>query len=299
MELTTMAAFADKAKGLVHPKRLVVPACADEHTLEAVILAEKEGVIVPIYIGNKKSTLEILEKLGGNKGNQIVDEQDSDKAAALAVSMVREGAAEFLMKGKMNTANFLRPVLNKTHGLNTGRVLSHITMLEIPSYHKLLAITDAAMSVQPSFEQKIGIVQNAVEMMRSLGYEMPKVAILCAAEEVNAKQPETVEAEKLQKMAEEGAFGACKICGPISFDIAMDKEAAKYKGFLNPVAGDCDIIVVPNLVAGNALVKALRQFAKADTAAAVMGAAAPIVLMSRATAAQNKFRAISLCAAIS
>lgn len=299
MELTTMDTLMNKAKGLAHPKRLVVPACADEHTLEAVVLAEREGVIAPIYIGNKRSTLEILEKLGGNKENQIVDEQDPDKAAALAVSMVREGAADFLMKGNLNTANFLKPVLDKTNGLNTGRVLSHITMLEIPSYHKLLAITDAAMLVQPSIEQKKGIIQNAVDMMRTLGYEKPKVAILCAAEEVNAKQPETVEAEKLQKMAEEGAFGPCEVCGPISFDIAMDKEAADYKGFLHPVAGDCDIIVVPNLVAGNALVKALRQFANAETAAAVMGAAAPIVLMSRATSAQNKFRAISLCAAIS
>lgn len=200
------------------------------------------------------------------------------------------------MKGKIQTADLLRAVVNKENGLRTGKVMSHIVIHEIPTYHKLLAVTDGGMMMYPNLDEKKQIIENAVSTFLALGYENPKVAVLAAVETVNPKMQESVDADMLKKMNIKGEIKNCIVEGPISYDLTMSKESASIKGFVSPVTGEADIIVVPNITVGNILGKSLVYSAGAKMAGFIVGAKVPIVLTSRGSTSEEKYLSLALSA---
>lgn len=279
-------------------KRLVVACAEDTHTIEAVVKAKNDGLIVPILTGDAAKIENIFAKLGiATEGIEIVEAKDNPIEAA--IKYIHENKADFMMKGTVQTADLLKAVLNKEEGLMEGKTLSHILFEELPGYHKIFAVTDSAIVTNPDLEKKTAIMENAIKAMRNLGYENPKVAVLTAVENVNPKMQETVDAAELKKMAEDGAFGECTIEGPISTDLAFDKEAGEIKGFTSSVCGDPDILFMPNVLAGNIAVKLLKVFGASKSAGIVLGAQVPIVLTSRSSSVESKNISIALGAAMS
>ena len=290
-----------KAQNRKEPKRVAVVSAQDGHTLEAVDTAYKGRIVQPVLIGDAVEITQIIESLELHhlKDVEIHEVEDDTKAAKKAIAMIRSGAVDFLMKGKLQTADLLREVVNKEHGLNKNRVISHFAILEIPNSHKLLVLTDGGMLPYPDVEEKSQILLNAVEVLHNLGYETPKVAALAATEVVNPKVQESVDASLLKKMNEEGKIKGCIVEGPISYDLMISHEAAKIKGYESPVTGDADILLMPNMTSGNLLAKALQFAAGAKMAGMIVGAEAPIVLVSRGATAEEKYLSLALSAASS
>lgn len=285
-------------KGSPVRKRMAVAVAGDEHTLQAVMHARKEGIIAPVLVGDKKVIDEILSKMGETVPEEdIFDVADPKEACEKAVALIREGHANFLMKGRVDTSVILKAVVNKEHGLGKGGVMSHFTMFEIPTYHKLLVPVDGGMVTYPTLEQKKAIIDNTVGTLRSMGYECPKVGVLACVEKVNPKMPETVEARKLQEMNAAGEIKNCIVEGPISYDCAISKEIADLKGLNSRIAGDVDVLLAPNIHAGNIMGKMLTVTCKAKLAGFIVGAKCPIVLTSRGSSAEEKFLSIVISAA--
>lgn len=279
-------------------KRMAVAAANDAHTLEAVFRAEREGIITPVLVGDKSTILSIAQELGHTVPEEaIYDCADDQAASELAVQLIREGKADFLMKGKTDTKVVLKAVVNKEHGLGLGRTMSHFTILQLPGYHKLIAAVDGGMVPYPTLEQKKDIICNTVQTMRALGCECPKVGVLACVEKVNPKMPETVEARELREMNRRGEITDCIVEGPISYDCAMSREIADFKGFESPVAGDPDILVAPNIHAGNIMGKIFTVTCGAKMAGFVVGASCPIVVTSRGSSAEEKYLSIAVSAA--
>jgi phosphate butyryltransferase len=288
----------ERVKGFPSAKRMAVAAAGDEHTLEAVMHARKEGIVDPILVGDKVVIDEILSKMGETVAEEnIYDYPDLKDAAEFAVKLVKEGKADFLMKGKLDTAVILKAVVNKEHGLGQGRTMSHFTMFEVPTYHKILVPVDGGMVTYPTLEQKKDIIDNTVETLISMGYDCPKVGVLACVEKLNPKMPETVEANELKEMNKRGEIKNCIVEGPISYDCAVSKEIADFKGFESPVAGDADILIAPNIHAGNIMGKMLAVTCKARMAGMIVGAKCPIVLTSRGSSADEKYMSIVVSAA--
>ncbi len=287
-----------KVKGFPEPKRVIVAAAGDEHTLQAVVHATKEGIIKPVLVGDAAKIKSILQEMSFEVSPEdIYDVADPDEAAKKSVALIHEGRGDFIMKGKLETAQILRPVVNKETGLGTGKVMSHFVINQLPHYHKLLVTSDGGMMTYPTLEQKKDIIDNAVDIMLKLGYENPKVAAVTAIEKVNPKMPETVDAGALADMNKEGKITNCIVAGPISIDIALDKEAAAIKGYDSPVAGDADMILVPNIHVGNILGKSIVTIAGGKMAGFIVGSKVPIVLTSRGSSAEEKFLSLALAAA--
>ena len=281
-------------------KKVAVVAAHEEHTLEAVFKAKEDNIVEPILIGCKEKIKEIMEKNNYTLEDEaIIDILDERQAAYKAVELVKENKVNSIMKGKIQTANLLKAVVDKERGIRTGRLMTHFAILEVPTYHKLLVITDGGMVMYPNLEQKKDIIQNAVDVLLSLGYEKPKVGVLAAVEKVNPKMQETVDAAELKKMAEEGELTNCIVEGPISYDIAMNKESASIKGFDSPVVEDVDILIPPNIATGNILAKALVYSANAKMAGIIVGAKVPIILTSRGSSSEEKYLSIVLASAAS
>lgn len=290
--------LVDEVKGYPSMKRMAVAAAGEEHTLEAVLHARKEGVAKPILVGDKTEILRILETMGERvPEDDIYDISDPQEAAEMAVALVREGKADFLMKGYLDTGVILKAVVNKEKGLGKGGVMSHFTMFDIPGYHKILVPVDGGMVTYPTLEQKKAIIENTVGTLRSMGYDCPKVGVLACMEKVNPKMPETVEAAELARMNREGEITDCIVEGPISYDCAVDGEIAKLKGYQSKIAGDVDVLVAPNIHAGNIMGKMLTCTCKAKLAGFIVGAKCPIVLTSRGSSAEEKFLSIVVSAA--
>lgn len=290
--------LAEKVKGFPTKKRMAVAAAGDEHTLEAVINARRAGIIEPVLVGDKAVIGKILKTFGEVVAEEMIyDYPDIKEAAEFAVQLVREGKADFLMKGKLDTSVILKAVVNKEHGLGLGRTMSHFTMFEVPTYHKILVAVDGGMVTYPTLEQKKDIINNTVETLISMGYEQPKVGVLACVEKVNPKMPETLDADALKKMNQTGEIKNCIVEGPVSFDCALVKEIAELKGFESPVAGEADVLVVPNIHAGNILGKCLTCLGNAKMAGFVVGAKCPIVLTSRGSSAAEKYYSIVVSAA--
>lgn len=294
MEFGSIDALVQHAKERRSPKKLAVAAAADIHVLEAVSRAWEEKIIIPYLIGDKSEIVRRLNDLCVTlPSDAIIHEPDPVCAARKAVKLVREGEAEILMKGLINTSELLREVLNHETGLKHETIISHISINQIPTYHKLLIVTDAGIVIRPSLEEKAAIVRNAVNALRAVGYEKPKVAVLAALEKVNVKMPETVDAAALKEMNRKGELKGCCVEGPISLDLAIDAESAKIKGFDSPVVGDPDIVVVPDIACGNILNKSLRLLAGSKQVGMVMGAQVPIALTSRGASAESKYLSIA------
>lgn len=280
--------------------RLAVAAAEDSHVLEAVEDAREKGIVEGVLVGSKTAIERVAKDLNINLNNyEVYDVPDPVEAAYKAVELVREGKCDFLMKGYLQTAELARAVLDKEKGLRTGRVLSMVSLFEVASYPRIFAITDAGITIAPELEQKVDLINNAVDVMHKLGYENPKVAVVSAVEVVNPKIPATVDAALLAKMNQRGQIKGCVVDGPFALDNAVSEEAAKHKKIDSPVAGKADIIVLPDINAGNVLYKALIFIAGARTASVVMGAKVPIVLTSRADSAEAKLLSIALAAVCS
>ncbi|MBU2651758.1 MAG: bifunctional enoyl-CoA hydratase/phosphate acetyltransferase [Bacteroidetes bacterium] len=280
-------------------KKLVVAAAQDEHCLEAVMAATEMKVIDPILIGDKIIIEDIAKQKKVNLSKAtIIDEPNLNQAVAKAVKLVHFGEADILMKGKVGTATLLKGVLNKEWGLRKSDILSHIALFEVPAYHhKLIALTDVAMNIAPDLNAKVQIINNAIEFLNKLGIAEPKIAVLGAVELVNEMMPATMDAALLSKMADRGQIPNCLIDGPLAFDNAISAESAKHKGIRSAVAGDADLLLLPDIEAGNVLYKAFVFFANAKVAACVLGATAPIVLTSRSDSEESKLDSIILAAA--
>lgn len=277
------------------PKVLSVAVAEDKEVLTAVSKAYEEGIVKAYLVGNKEKIEEEAAKINLDLSKfEIIDEKDSVQACRTAVQLVSSGKADVLMKGLIDTAVIMKAVLDKEIGLRTGKLISHVAVFSVPTYHKILIITDAAMNIAPDLEQKKKIVKNAVEFTHSLGIEEPKVAVVCAREKVSEKMEATVHAKEIEDANKRGDITGCIVGGPLALDNALSKEAAKHKGIESPVAGDADIIAVPNIESGNVLYKSLIFLANADNAGLIVGTKAPIVLTSRADSAKAKLNSIAL-----
>ncbi|HZL85862.1 MAG TPA: bifunctional enoyl-CoA hydratase/phosphate acetyltransferase [Candidatus Krumholzibacteria bacterium] len=266
----------------------------EKTALAGAVEAGAKGLIVPILVGPAAKIDEIAKANGIDLGQtQVVDAPHSHAAAAKAVELVRQGKAELLMKGSLHTDELLGAVVAKETGLRTGRRISHVFIMDVPTYHKVLIVTDAAINIAPTLEDKVDICQNALDLAIALGVERPKVAILAAVETVNSKMPATIDAACLCKMAERGQITGGLLDGPLAFDNAISKEAAEIKGIQSDVSGDPDILLVPDLEAGNILAKQLSFLAQADSAGLVLGARVPIILTSRSDSVRSR---IASCA---
>ena len=284
---------------LARCKSLAPIPTAVAHPCEASALAgaceaADKGLIVPILVGpaDKIASTAKAAKIDISRF-QIVDALHSEDSAAKAVALVREGKAELLMKGSLHTDELMAAVVSKERGLRTGRRISHVFVMDVPTYHKVLIVTDGAINIAPALEDKVDICQNAIDLALSLGFEQPKVATLAAVETVTSKMPATIDAASLCKMADRGQIKGAILDGPMAFDNAISKKAARTKGIHSAVAGDPDILLAPDLEAGNILAKQLTFLANADSAGLVLGARVPIILTSRADSVRAR---IASCA---
>ena len=261
----------------------------DESSLAGALDAAKLGLIAPILVGPQARIRAVAQKHGFDlSGVEIVDAEHSEQSAAKAVALVREGRAEALMKGSLHTDELMGAVVRRETGLRTARRISHCFVMDVPGHDDALIITDAAVNIAPDFVSKVDIVQNAIDLARALGLEKPRVAILSAMETVNPAVPSTLEAAALCKMADRGQITGGILDGPLALDNAIDLDAAKIKKIDSPVAGRANILVVPDLEAGNMLAKSLTFLAGADAAGIVLGARVPIILTSRADSVSTR-----------
>jgi phosphate acetyltransferase len=278
----------------LHPVPTAVAHPCEASALAGAVEAGAKGLIAPILVGPEARIREIALKGGIDLANsRIIDVPHSHAAATKAVELVRQGEAELLMKGSLHTDELLGAVVARETGLRTGRRISHVFIMDVPTYHKVLVVTDAAINISPVLEDKVDICQNAIDLALSLGVSKPKVAILAAVETVTSKMPATIDAAALCKMADRGQITGGLLDGPLAFDNAISKEAAKTKGIHSEVAGDPDILLVPDLESGNMLAKQLTFLANADSAGLVLGARVPIILTSRADSVRSR---IASCA---
>jgi phosphate acetyltransferase len=262
--------------------------------LSAAVEAASKGLIIPILVGPRAKIESTAKSAGIDLNNfQIIDVPHSHTAAAKAVELLREAQAEVLMKGSLHTDELMAAVVARDKGLRTERRISHVFVMDVPTYHKVLVVTDGAINIAPTLEDKVHICQNAIDLAVSLGLEKPKVAILAAVETVTSKMPATIDAAALCKMAERGQITGAILDGPLAFDNAISKQAAETKGIHSEVAGDPDILLAPDLEAGNILAKQLTFLANADSAGLVLGARVPIILTSRADSVRSR---IASCA---
>jgi len=274
-----------------------VAAAEDQPVLEAVAAARKENIVEPILVGNRIIIEEISSKINFDlKGIDIINEINPVQACKISVGLIRENKAQILMKGMVNTADYLRAILDKENGLRTGQLLSHIGFFELKKYHKLLAVTDVAQNIAPTLEEKIDILNNAVDCFHRIGIVHPKIAVVAAVETVNPKMEATIHAALLTMMNRRKQINGCIIDGPLGFDNAISKESAEHKGIVSEVSGDVDLLLTPDIESGNILYKSLTYFADAKVAAIILGASVPIVLTSRSDSNRSKLMSIALAA---
>ena len=282
-----------RCEGLAPVPTAVAHPC-EATALEGAVEAAKQGLIVPLLVGPASKIADVAESSAIDLSKfEIIDAPHSHDAATKAVQLVKEGKAEILMKGSLHTDELMSAIVSREGGLRTGRRISHVFIMDVPTYHKVLIVTDAAINIAPTLEDKVDICQNAIDLAVSLGLARPKVAILAAVETVTSKMPATIDAAALCKMAERGQIKGGLLDGPLAFDNAISVQAAETKGIRSAVAGDPDILLAPDLEAGNILAKQLTFLANADSAGMVLGAKVPVILTSRADSVRSR---IASCA---
>lgn len=283
------------------PKVISVACAQDQEVLLAVNAAKKEGIADAILVGDQEQITSIAKELKIDVNQfEIIDIKDLAEASLKAVELVSSGRAHMVMKGLVDTSIILKAVLNQEVGLRTGNVLSHVAVFDVAGYDRLFLVTDAAMNIDPDLPTKKQIIENAVEVAKALDIEIPKVGVICAKEKPNPKMPDTMDAQALEEMNQKGEITGCVVGGPFALDNAISVEAAKHKGIDHPVAGYADILLAPDIEAGNVLYKSMVFFAKAKNAGVIVGAKAPVVLTSRADSDEAKLYSIALgvlCAA--
>lgn len=275
---------------------VVVP--EDDLTIQAVVRASHEGLIHPILIGDRQIILEALASHYYDKNNAtIIDQPDHLLAAQTAVDLVHECRADCIMKGLIKTDDFLHVMLKRENHLRTGRLVSMLSIRELPHYHKLIAFSDAGVCICPTLDEKRQIIENATQALIAMGFDKPKVGVLASVEEVNPRMKDSVEAFELKKMNEDGIIGNCIVEGPISYDLAINKTAAKIKGYESPVAGDADLLIFPDITCANCTTKAITQTSRVPVGSLILGIKVPLIVPSRASMAETKYMCIALAAA--
>ncbi len=282
------------------PKRAIVAGASDEHALEAVFLAQKRGFISPVLVGVQEEIIAKLEKMNySHREYKIINCNKDVNPSEVAVKLIHSGDGDFIVKGKIETKDLLKPILNKETGLNKKGFITHFGLMQLKGYHKILAMSDCAVIPYPTLEEKKKIIMSCTEALIKLGYSKPIVGALCAVETVSEKMPETVDAIGLKEMASQGLLGDCVVEGPISFDLATSKESAKIKGYSSPYAGDVDMLLVPQMVTGNVMSKIWNADTDNIMAGCLLGADIPIVLTSRSASMNEKLYSILLCTMLS
>lgn len=277
------------------PKTISVACAQDQDVMLAVEAARSQGIADAILVGDKEAIAKIAEENKIELENyELIDIKDMAEASLKAVELVSSGKAHMVMKGLVDTAIILKAVLNKEVGLRTGNVLSHVAVFDIPTYSRILMVTDAAMNIAPDVQAKKQITENSLVVAKALDIEVPNVGVICAKEKVNEKMPATVDAAELVRMNEAGELTGCVVGGPFALDNAVSEEAAKIKKITHPAAGKCDILLAPTIEAGNVLYKALNFLCSAQSAGIIVGAKAPVVLTSRADSDASKLNSIAL-----
>ncbi len=281
------------------PKTVAVAAAAQEAVLLAVNEAEEQGIADVILIGDQPQIERIGHENGVNLGRlDIIHEPDPIHSARQTMSLINQGRAQIAMKGAIQTADFLRAALDRQNGLRAGRLVSHVAAFDIPSWDRLILVSDAGVVVAPTLEQKGDIVRNAIDVAHRLGILQPKVALLAATETVSPKIPATVDAAALSKMADRKQIVGGIVDGPLTLDSAISQASATIKGIDSPVAGQADVLIAPDIEAGNLLAKGIVYFSQAYMAGVIVGARAPIILPSRSDTHKAKLIAISMCVVV-
>lgn len=277
------------------PVKIAIAAAEDMPVLEAIKLAADKGLIIPILIGDRIKIEKLSKQIGLDTTNiNIIDSDSPESSAYIAASLVNNQEAQAIMKGFLDTSVILKAILNKDFNLAGNQLISHVGVIKVKNYSRFFIISDSAININPTLEEKVMIVENAVKVAHALGIETPKVALICPVEKVNPKIQATVDAEEITNMNNEGSIKGCIIRGPLALDNAVSKEAALHKGIDDPVAGQADILIPPDLSSANILNKSMEYFAEAEKAGILMGAKVPIILTSRASSPQSKLNSIAL-----
>lgn len=280
-------------------KKVAVAVAQDEPVLEAIKSAKEKGIADAILVGDETKIQEVADNIGLDlEDYEIIHEIDDRKATLMAVELVSSGKADMVMKGLVDTATFLRSVLNKEVGLRTGKLMSHVAVFEIEGIDRLIYLTDAAFNTYPDLKAKKQIIENAVAVAHACGLEMPKVAPICAVEVVNPDMPATLDASLLSKMNDRGQINGCIVDGPLALDNAISEEAAHHKGITGPVAGKADVLVLPNIETANVMYKCLTYTSRSKNGGLLVGTSAPVILTSRADSFETKVHSIALAALV-
>ena len=293
--LTELSQLRDLIDRSHKPKKLILAASEDAHSLNAVFNAATENIIRPVLVGDRDKTFGMAEILNLDISKfEFIEAKNPVEAVTISVKMLHDKKADVLMKGKVGSSDMMRSILNKEYGLRIGNLLSHFAYFEVDNYHKLIAVTDVAMNIAPTLSEKIQILNNSVKILNTLGIEKPKVAVLGAVEKVYTEMIATLDAALLSKMNQRDQILNCIVDGPLAFDNAISVESARHKEIKSDVAGDTDLLLMPDIEVGNVLYKSMVFFAKAKVASLIVGASAPIVLTSRSDSEQAKFDSILL-----
>ncbi len=292
--MKTLNELLSIAQNKKESKKIVVASAADELVLKAISEFQKFGLIEPILVGKKSEISKILNEYKIDLDNYDICSAENDvESAKISVELVRKEKGDMLMKGLLSTKIFIKEILNKKTGINTSGYFSHVGIFESPYYHKLFGLTDAAINIAPDLETKKHIIKNAVQTFHNLGITKPKVALLAPIERINPRMQSTIDAAKLVKMHKSEKFTECEIEGPLSLDIAISETAAKHKGVDSQIAGNVDILVVPEISSGNVFYKSLTYLGNAKAAGVLIGAEAPVVLTSRTDSPESKLYSLA------
>ncbi len=299
MALKNFDQIVERAKQSFRKERVVIAGADSENILLGAFEAQDAGFATPILVGEKEKILPMLEKLGlKDKPYRLVATQPGNNVVQAAIDLINDGEGDVLMRGNTQTREFLMPLLDKKNNLRTEKRLTHIDLVSMPEYHKLIAIGDVTVTIEPTLQQKREIIQDMSEMLHELGYEKPGIALLSMVEQVSYHMRDTVEAQRLVMEHDNNPIANCELVGPVAYDLILSKEAARLKNYTNPLAGDFDGIVAPSLLAANLIVKCWQMHAHARTCGVVIGAKVPVALTSRSDDKDVAFLSLAFCAAL-
>ena len=299
MELTNFDQIIERAKASFRKERVVIAGADAENILLGAFAAQEEGFATPVLVGDRSKIEPMLERLGlKDKEYRLVCTGPEDNVTQIAIDLIDRGEGDVLMRGNTQTREFLMPLLDKRNNMRTDKLLTHVALVNMPQYHKLLAVGDVTITIQPDLQQKKKIIQNMTDTLELLGYDRPKLALLSMVEKVSFHMKDTIDTQELVKQNKERAFANCELVGPIAYDLIMSREAARLKNYDCPYCGDFDGIVVPSLLAGNLIVKGWQLHAQARTCGVVVGARTPVALTSRSDSKEIAFLSLAFCAAI-
>ena len=299
MALKNFDQIVERAKQSFRKERVVIAGADSENILLGTFAAQEAGFAFPILVGEEEKILPVLEKLGlKDREYRLVSTQAGENVVQRAIELINAGEGDVLMRGNTQTRDFLMPLLDKKNGMRTDKRLIHIDLVSMPEYPKLIAIGDVTVTIEPDLQQKKEIIRDMSEMLETVGYEQPNIALLSMVEEVSFHMKDTVEAQQLVREHNQKAIANCNLVGPIAYDLILSKEAARLKNYTNPLCGEFDGIVVPSLLAGNLIVKGWQMHAQAKTCGVVIGAKVPVVLTSRSDHQEVPFLSLAFCAAL-